>query len=248
MNVINQLKMKVRRRETSFYDAVYRMARAMQQFHVPVIPGLHSALYFERQARLSLWQNFLRVFYYEPLFKSQCERVGRNVRVLGVPLLQGRAIRIRIGDNVDISGGTVFTGSTTAKDPVLEIGTGSSIGYQTSIITGQGVHIGEHVMISFCVFIAGSDDHPNDPIARQRNLPPNDEDIKSVVIEDCAIIYQSATILKGVRIGNGAIVGAGAVVTKDVPPYTMVAGNPARVVRELSQDSTRAGEPLSMKA
>jgi acetyltransferase-like isoleucine patch superfamily enzyme len=238
MNVINRLKIKVRRRESPFYDAAYRMVRAMQQFHVPVIRGLHSALYFERQARLSLWQNFLRVFYYEPLFKSQCECVGRNLRVIGgVPLLHGRTIRIRIGDNVEISGVTTFSGSTSAHDPVLQIGTGSRIGYQTTIVTGQGVYIGQHVTIAFRVFIAGSDNHPNDPIARQHDLPPNDEDIKSVVIEDLAIIYQNATILKGVRIGKGAIVGAGTVVTKDVPPHTIVAGNPARVVKILPQDS-----------
>jgi len=56
---------------------------------------------------------------------------------------------------------------------------------------------------------------------------------KEVVIEDGVFIGVHAIILPGVTIGEGAMVGAGAVVTKDVPPRTMVAGNPARVIRQL---------------
>ena len=52
-----------------------------------------------------------------------------------------------------------------------------------------------------------------------------------VVIEDEAWIGAQVTILAGVRIGRGAVIGAGSVVTSDVPPATIVAGNPARVVR-----------------
>ena len=51
-----------------------------------------------------------------------------------------------------------------------------------------------------------------------------------VFIEDDVFIGARAMVLKGVRIGKGAVVGAGAVVTKDVPPNAIVAGNPARVV------------------
>ena len=53
------------------------------------------------------------------------------------------------------------------------------------------------------------------------------------VVEEGASIGSNATLLCGVRIGRNAIVGAGAVVTKDVPPFTVVAGNPARIIRKL---------------
>jgi acetyltransferase-like isoleucine patch superfamily enzyme len=56
---------------------------------------------------------------------------------------------------------------------------------------------------------------------------------KDAWIEDGAWICEYATVLKGVRVGKGAVVGAHAVVTKDVPPYTLVVGNPARVVKHL---------------
>jgi len=57
-----------------------------------------------------------------------------------------------------------------------------------------------------------------------------------VSIGDKCWIGAKSIILKGVRIGEGAIVGAGSVVTKNVPPWTIVAGNPARVIRELTAD------------
>ncbi|MBK8021791.1 MAG: hypothetical protein IPK19_10285 [Chloroflexi bacterium] len=53
---------------------------------------------------------------------------------------------------------------------------------------------------------------------------------------DKAWIGFNAVILKGVTIGEGAIVGAGSVVTKDVPAWTVVAGNPARIIREFTED------------
>lgn len=57
--------------------------------------------------------------------------------------------------------------------------------------------------------------------------------VAPVTIEDRVWIGFNAIILKGVTLGEGAIVAAGAVVTKDVPPYTVVAGNPAQVIRRL---------------
>ena len=57
-----------------------------------------------------------------------------------------------------------------------------------------------------------------------------------VIIEDNVWIGQYCTILKGVRIGKGSIVATRAVVTKDVPPYSIVAGNPAKVVKKIEDE------------
>lgn len=241
MSLIDQLKSNVRRRDTPLYDGLYRLIRAMQRIHIPMVPGLHSIMYHERRARLSLWGNLIRILYHEPLFKSQCERFGRNVRVIGgVPQLLGQPMRIRIGDNVEISGVTTFCGSKTDHPPVLEVGSGSHIGYQTGIVTGKGVYIGNNVLIANRVYIAADDSHPLSLHDRTANRPPRQEDIKEIWIEDGVWIGEFATVLKGVRIGKGSIIGAHAVVTKDVPPYTVVAGNPARVVKVLPREDHSA--------
>ena len=59
---------------------------------------------------------------------------------------------------------------------------------------------------------------------------------RPVAIGDDAWIGANASIMRGVVIGNGAVVAAGAVVTHDVPPYSVVGGNPARLIRELRDD------------
>lgn len=86
------------------------------------------------------------------------------------------------------------------------------------------ISIGEHVAISHNVTIMDSDAH--------RVIEEGYEMSKPVTIGNHVWIGTRATILKGVTIGNGAIVAAGAVVTGNVPPHTMVAGVPARVIKE----------------
>jgi acetyltransferase-like isoleucine patch superfamily enzyme len=67
---------------------------------------------------------------------------------------------------------------------------------------------------------------------RERPIMAGEIDARPVVLEDGCDIGVGAIILPGVTIGRGAQVGAGAVVTRDVPPFAVVAGNPARVLRE----------------
>jgi acetyltransferase-like isoleucine patch superfamily enzyme len=237
MHLIDRLSLHIRRRETPLADRLYRLAKNVQSIHMPLIPGLHHWLYKERALRLALWHTLLRVVYYEPLFKTQCEQVGRNLRLIGgIPLLLGNRIRLFIGDDVTISGVTTFAGSKMADAPILAIGNGSSIGDQTTIVTGHGVHIGDRVVIAGRVFIAGDDGHPLEATDRIANRPPRAEDIKGVWIEDGAWIGEGATVLKGVHIGKGAVVGAQAVVTRDVAPFSVVAGSPARIIKQRGAD------------
>lgn len=79
--------------------------------------------------------------------------------------------------------------------------------------------------------IVDFDFHPLTPEARAENA--NAATHAPIVIEDDVFVGMEALILKGVVIGEGAVVGAGSVVTQDVPPRTVVVGNPAQVVREV---------------
>lgn len=114
--------------------------------------------------------------------------------------------KIIIGDNVGISGSTICA--------------------TTSVTIGNNVLIGSGCLIS------DTDSHPID--WEDRLYDRNQKTRKApIVIKDNAFIGARSIILKGVTIGEGAVVGAGSVVSKDVPPYTVVAGNPARVVKTL---------------
>jgi acetyltransferase-like isoleucine patch superfamily enzyme len=81
------------------------------------------------------------------------------------------------------------------------------------------------------VFVGPNVTFTNDLQPRSRNAAPQ---LLPTLVKKGASIGANATILPGLTIGEGAMVGAGSVVTKDVPPHTVVAGNPARVMRSLS--------------
>ena len=117
----------------------------------------------------------------------------------------------------------------------VSIGDNSSIGmnnYFNSYLAE--VKIGNHVMTGpEVMFITGS--HRYDIVGRYMNTITNEEkrpsDDQDIIVEDDVWIGARATILKGVTIGEGSIVGACSVVTHDVPPYSIVAGNPAKVIK-----------------
>lgn len=85
---IKEFGVRVRRRETPFYDRIYRAAKSLRKFEIPSISPLYSFLYYERKTRLNLWNNIIRVFYYTPMFKTQCKNVGKGLYLInGIPLI-----------------------------------------------------------------------------------------------------------------------------------------------------------------
>jgi acetyltransferase-like isoleucine patch superfamily enzyme len=127
----------------------------------------------------------------------------------------------------------------------IEIGNYCYVGHHTHIWSALRISIGDRVLIAHNCNIFDNDTHPISPLKRHEHYKaiiatghPRQIDLneKEIVIQEDVWIAAGSTILKGVVIGRCAIVSAGSVVTRDVPPYTIVAGNPALVVRELSDD------------
>lgn len=102
---------------------------------------------------------------------------------------------------------------------------------------GEGLEIGNYVSIAYGVkFILGGN-HRYDSLSTYPFSPMIcNKEVKvttkgKIVIEDDVWIGMDSTIMSGVHIGKGAVIGACSVVTKDVPPYSIVAGNPARIIK-----------------
>lgn len=122
----------------------------------------------------------------------------------------------------------IHEGVTLHSPEKISIGEKTSLNEFVFINGFGGVQIGKHVLIGSGVKIFSAE-HPFEG----REVAPyfRPIDCKPVVIEDEAYLGLNAVILGGVRIGRGAVVGACAVVTKDVPPYAVVAGVPAKLIR-----------------
>jgi acetyltransferase-like isoleucine patch superfamily enzyme len=125
----------------------------------------------------------------------------------------------------------------------LSIGHHSFLGPASRIWCSENIEVGSHVLISHDVDIHDSDSHSQRWQDRRDELVANfergDHSVPPRVatapihIQDDVWVGFKSSILKGVTIGRGAVVAAGSVVTKDVPPFTMVAGNPARIIKEV---------------
>lgn len=152
---------------------------------------------------------------------------------------------LQIGGDSIVGGNFIFESSTG----FISIGNHSYIG-GGSFICRTSIEIGDNVTIAWGGTIYDHDSHSLDYLERRKDIDDELNDIRNgrnfiqnkdwsvvnsnpIKICDDVWIGMNVIILKGVTVGEGAIVGAGSVVTKDVPAWTVVAGNPARVVKVL---------------
>lgn len=157
----------------------------------------------------------------------------------GVKILNSKCVYL--GKNVGIGDGSfigpVVEYSGIAHNPRIIIGEGTWIGKHCSIAAIDRVEIGKHVLFAGYVHIT---DHSHGFEDITRPCGPQHLTSKGpVIIEDDCWLGFNAEILSGVHIGKHCVVGARAVVTKDVPPYSVVVGNPARVVKRYNQETKK---------
>lgn len=170
----------------------------------------------------------------EPILRSVCRRVGVGLRAERLPFMRGRG-RLNLGDHVNLSGRSCFYFiSNRSPEPEITIGSHVFIGNGCTLSSGSKIEIGDHCLLAAGVRIHDNDGHPLDPARRRRAEQIDDSEVAPVVIESNVWLGADVTVLKGVRIGENSVIGTGAVVTSDVPPNSICAGNPARVVRELT--------------
>jgi len=169
-------------------------------------------------------------------------KVGAGVRCYGMPIVSlHKDSEIVIGDDCELCSRSDTTNlgvnhsivlRTLRPGAVIVIGNNTGIS-GGSICAAVRVEIGNECLLGANVTISDTDFHPIVPNDRRYNVSPQDIAAAPVIIEDNVFIGTGAIILKGVRVGRNSVVGAGAVVTKDVPDNSIVAGNPAKFIKNL---------------
>jgi acetyltransferase-like isoleucine patch superfamily enzyme len=147
---------------------------------------------------------------------------------------------LTIGSESNVEAAIVFE-----KDSArISIGSRTHVGGGTVLAAACNIEIGDDVLVAFGALIMDHNSHSLSFRERRddvREWIQGRKDwtrvqIESVRISDKAWIGARAIILKGVTVGEGAIVAAGSVVTRDVPPWSIAGGNPARVIRALTEE------------
>ena len=150
-------------------------------------------------------------------------------------------------DSIAVGTGTHIRGQllTFGHGGRITMGSHCFVGDNSKLWSGVELTVGDRVLIGHNTSIFDCDAHPMNARERHRQYVeiitrghPAELDLaeEPVNIGDDVWIGCNVVVLKGVTIGQGAVIGAGSIVTHDVPPYVLVTGNPARVVRELTQD------------
>jgi acetyltransferase-like isoleucine patch superfamily enzyme len=154
-----------------------------------------------------------------------------------------RGVRFTPGSTLKIGEGSIVEGNLVSErdGAAITIGRNTSIG-GSMLASATRIEVGDDVLISWGCNIVDHNSHAIGWSFRQHDVRDwyhgkkdwTHVTIKPVKIGNKSWIGLNVIILKGVEIGEGSVVAAGSVVTKSVPPWTIAAGNPARVIREIS--------------
>lgn len=173
-------------------------------------------------------------------------KVGKKLSVRGwinlhispkAELVIGNGVMLKSGFADNPTACSFNTGIYCYRNSKLVIGNNTGI-FGTTIICSESVTIGNEVIIAGGTHIYDTNFHSLDPVLR---IGGNDDQVQTspVYIGNQCWIGSRCLILKGVKIGDQAVIGAGSVVTKDVPPRQVWAGNPAKFVKEINGRSNK---------
>ncbi|WP_063911625.1 acyltransferase [Pseudomonas sp. p21] len=143
------------------------------------------------------------------------DAIGEGTRVWQFVVIMKGA---QIGRNCNICAHTLIEGDVVLGD---------------NVTVKSGVYLWDGTRIADDVFIGPNATFTNDAMPRSKVYP---EQFNGITLERGASIGANATLLPGVVVGEYAMVGAGAVVTKNVPPYAVVVGNPAKIIRVIDRN------------
>jgi len=185
------------------------------------------------------------------LILSFCKFIFREKAIFGKNVNFNRKSKISSSNKADIiiSDNVLMFGSLFSNNGgKISIGRNSSIRVGCKIYCSKKVEIGNNVIFADNVIISDTNHHPTHPADRIKMIESGWSSnlwtwkyalSSEVIIEDNVWLGQYSRVIKGVRIGRNSIVASNSVVTKDVPPNSIVAGNPAKIVKTDIQNEPR---------
>jgi len=168
---------------------------------------------------------------------SGAVRIGRGTSIAWRRLKQVSGNQLSVGEDSIIHADISFEESGGR----IQIGSRTFVG-RSDLVCYRSLTIGDDVIMSWGITVVDHDSHSIEWDKRQSDVRDWGKGKKDwqhiahapVVIGNKAWIGFNVSILKGVTVGEGAVIGACSVVTRDIPPYSMAVGNPARVIRSLN--------------
>lgn len=175
----------------------------------------------------------LRGLAFSFLGQTKFKLIGRQFKYYGIRHISGT--EISVGDNCWFEAVTSYRGHR--YDPSLVLGVRSMFSGAVHISAVRRIQIGADCLFGSNIYVGDHSHGTTDPVRLDPNVPPASralDDIAEIVIGDRVWIGDGVVILAGSRIGDGCVIGANSVVKGDFPSPAIIAGIPARVVKELA--------------
>ena len=189
------------------------LIQIIEKYSIYSIYGFLELIYFFLKTKIFFKNSKLIRF---PIFIR-----GREFIDFGKLMTTGRNCRI---DAIPIN-------NYSRKNKIITFGSNIEIGDRVHIASVEGVEIGDRCLIASNIYISDHD-HGKTNMSDMKNVPKNRLlNSKKVSIGSDCWIGQNVCILKGCKIGKNSVIGAGSVVTKSFPDYSVIAGNPAKMIR-----------------
>lgn len=190
--------------------------------------------------KLQNWIKRKKAQLYTSVIRSDFGGIGKGTLIYP-PFHSNNVSTVHLGENCQVHAGgwidTVGEYCGVRHDSRIDIGDGTYFGHRVHIIACSHMSIGKNVVVADNVYISdlfhGFEDIDT-PILATPLISPG-----PVVIEDQVWLGERVCIMPNVRIGKHSVIGANAVVTKDIPPYSVAVGIPAKVIRQFNAHTRR---------
>ncbi len=232
---MHQLKQWLKTSDHPMAKRTFAVAKSIRCFEIRYPKFFAKTLYHIYCTMRSTLQTLARISVIQPAFRGRCHRVGKALYLYGgMPVVSG-PLHIEVGERCRISGHTTFSASSHVCQPTLAIGNNVGIGWQTTIAVGSTIELHDNVRIAGGCNLFGYSGHPLNAQDRALGKPDELARIGAIIIEQDAWLGSRVIVQPGVTIGRGAIIAAGSVVTKDIPPFVIAAGSPAKVIKSIAE-------------
>ena len=172
---------------------------------------------------------YARFLFWKGIVQTFGGSIGPGTRIYErVKIFTSSTSPVRVGKDCVVQQGAVLAASGAGR---LILGDHVYLGEYVILSSRGSIEIGDHTILAAHTFVVDFDHAFEDP---NRLIHEQGYKIRPVVIGKDVWIGAGCKILKGIRVGQGSVIGAGSVVTCDIPPYTVWAGIPARMVRARS--------------
>lgn len=231
---INHLKVWLKDNDKPIYRNLFLILKMVRACDLPTPQWFNKTVSCLYSSLNNVLAATARILIHTPAFKGRLSHYGRGLYLFGgVPFVSG-PLNISIGDDCRISGHTTFSARPQTQQPALIVGNNVDIGWQSTFAVGNKIILEDNVRIAGRAFLFGYSGHAMDATRRAQGEGDREQDIGDIVLKKDVWLGTNVTVCPNVTIGEGTIVGTGSVVTKDLPPFVVAVGNPAKVVRHLN--------------